>query len=127
MNRLAAAALLAAALSLPAPAAGGFSESWYLARGRANMDIANYGAAIEAYRKALETNPRSREASRSIGLALLGRAPAAGAILPVVERRGIRWARVAHARRIVPGVWRIGLAYLPAPVATAEAGGYRAA
>ena len=28
-----------------------FTESWYLSRGRANMEIENYKAAIEAYEK----------------------------------------------------------------------------
>lgn len=62
-----------------------------------------------------------------VGLVLVGHVPAPGATIPIVARQGVRWARVAHARRLVPGVWRIGLAYLPAPVAAPEAGGYLAA
>jgi cellulose synthase operon protein C len=62
-------ALAAAALAAAAPAAAGIAESWYLGRGRANMEIANYGAAVEAYESALRANPRSREASRGLGLA----------------------------------------------------------
>jgi cellulose synthase operon protein C len=69
MNRAFRAACAAAAIALATPASAGIAESWYLARGRANMKIANYGAAIEAYESALRTNPRSREASRGLGVA----------------------------------------------------------
>jgi len=70
MNRAAGAALLAAAL-FAAPAHAGVAESWYLARGRANARIGNHAAAIEAYRKALDGDPGSREASRCLALELL--------------------------------------------------------
>ncbi|WP_242393703.1 tetratricopeptide repeat protein [Anaeromyxobacter oryzisoli] len=60
---------IAAALALPAIGAAGAAESWYLARGRANMRIANYGAAIEAFQRAVEADPSSREASRELGIA----------------------------------------------------------
>ena len=46
-----------------------FTESWYLSRGRSNMEIENYKAAIEAYEKVVERNPNHREAMRSLGLA----------------------------------------------------------
>ena len=46
-----------------------FTESWYLSRGRANMEIDNYKAAIEAYEKVVERDPNHREALRSLGLA----------------------------------------------------------
>ena len=36
-------------------------------RGRSNMKIKNYGAAIEAYEKAVELNPGNREAMKSLG------------------------------------------------------------
>ncbi|MEZ4356244.1 MAG: tetratricopeptide repeat protein [Myxococcota bacterium] len=45
------------------------SESWYLLRGRANMKIGNYKAAIEAFEKATERNPGNRESMRSLGIA----------------------------------------------------------
>jgi cellulose synthase (UDP-forming) len=60
-------------------------------------------------------------------LALGGAPPRAGVALPVLLAEGVRWARVAHARRVVPGVWRLGLAYLPAPVALREPRVYVAA
>jgi cellulose synthase (UDP-forming) len=62
-----------------------------------------------------------------LGLLVLGGAPERGTPIPVVAREGVRWTRVAHARRVVPGVWRVGLAYLDASVAQAEARGYLAA
>jgi tetratricopeptide (TPR) repeat protein len=49
--------------------AEGFSESWYVLRGRANMQIANHKAAAEAFEKAVELNPDNREAQRSLGIA----------------------------------------------------------
>ncbi len=66
-------------------------------------------------------------AAGGLGLLLLGRAPDRGASLPVLSPDGVRWARVSHAHRVVPGVWRVGLAYLPAPVAMAPSGVYLAA
>lgn len=45
------------------------TESWYLLRGRANMKIGNYQAAIEAFEKATELNPDNRESMRSLGIA----------------------------------------------------------
>ncbi len=62
-----------------------------------------------------------------LGLLVLGGAPRPGTPIPVIAREGVRWARVAHSRRVVPGVWRAGLAYLDASVAHAEARGYVAA
>jgi len=34
-----------------------FTQSWYLSRGQANMEIGNYKAAIEAYEKVVEPEP----------------------------------------------------------------------
>ncbi|PWU12256.1 MAG: hypothetical protein C5B49_16630 [Bdellovibrio sp.] len=57
-------------MALPgASHAGSLKESWYLYRGRSNMEIKNYRAAIEAFEKAVEINPENREAQRSLGLA----------------------------------------------------------
>lgn len=52
--------------------ATGFTESWYMNRGRANMKIGNYKAAIEAFEKVIEVDPDNREAMRSLGLAYAG-------------------------------------------------------
>ena len=46
-----------------------FMESWYMSRGRSNMEIENYKAAIEAFEKVVERDPNNREAMRSLGVA----------------------------------------------------------
>jgi len=61
-----------------------------------------------------------------LGIVVLGRCLRAGETLPVLLREGVRWARVAHVRRLAPGIARAGLAYLPEPVATDEARFYLA-
>ena len=53
----------------PRAGAEDFTESWYLSRGRTNMEIENYKAAIEAYEKVVERDPNHREAMRNLGLA----------------------------------------------------------
>ncbi len=60
---------LAAVLLAAAPARGDVGEQWYLLRARANMQIKNYKAAIEAYRKALEKNSKNREALKGLAVA----------------------------------------------------------
>lgn len=61
---------LAMTLGISAAAsAADFMESWYMSRGRANMEIENYKAAIEAFEKVVERDPTHREALRSLGLA----------------------------------------------------------
>lgn len=68
MSRSLATLLLALLLcAAPRPASGAVKESWYMMRGRANMEIGNYKAAIEAYEKVVETNPKNREAMKSLG------------------------------------------------------------
>ncbi len=57
-------------LFLAADAQGSeLKESWYMDRGKANMEIKNYKAAIEAFEKLIELNPDNREAMRLLGLA----------------------------------------------------------
>ena len=62
-----------------------------------------------------------------MGLLAVGTPPPAGTVLPLVLRSGAVWARIVHSRRIVPGLWRVGLEYLPMPVALPEIGVYVAA
>jgi tetratricopeptide (TPR) repeat protein len=61
--------LLTAWLPVPASFAADLVESWYLSRGRANMEIENYKAAIEAYEKVVEHDPAHREGLRNLGIA----------------------------------------------------------
>ena len=129
MTRAAGAALLAAALLaaalVAAPAEGGVSESWYLARGRANARIGNHAAAIEAYRKALDADPGSREASRGLGLELLANGETDRAVaeldrhlarfrddweLAFEQARLLQWSRYAYRARDAVRYLAMGLA-----------------
>ena len=47
----------------------GLKEMWYMNRGRSNMKIKNYKAAIEAFEHAIEQNPKNKEASHTLGVA----------------------------------------------------------
>lgn len=84
--------LLVAALLIlaPATASAGVAEQWYLARGRANVKIGNHSAAIEAFQKALEANPSSREASRALASAYLANGETDRAIAQL-DRYLARW------------------------------------
>lgn len=59
---------LAVLVAVPAEATS-LKETWYLYRGRENMKIENYKAAIEAYESAVRINPESQEASKNLGIA----------------------------------------------------------
>ncbi len=62
--------VLCAGMSVPGPASADLvQEAWYLMRSRANMEIGNYAAAIEAYEKYLELKPGDREALKGIAIA----------------------------------------------------------
>jgi hypothetical protein len=61
-----------------------------------------------------------------MGLLAVGAPPPAGSALPLLLPGGVRWARVAHARRVAPRLWRVGLAFGPA-VPGAQPGVYLAA
>jgi cellulose synthase (UDP-forming) len=61
------------------------------------------------------------------GVLVLGRARPPDGPLPLLGHDGIRWARIAYRRRVLPGVWRLGLAHLPAPLAGTSAEVYLAA
>lgn len=58
------------ALLLGGGARADLTGEWYLVRGRANMQIKNYKAAAEAYRKAADKDPGSREALQGLAKAL---------------------------------------------------------
>ena len=65
---LGALALLSSASLAQSPLKEG-TENWYLERGKKNMEIGNYKAAIEAYQKAAKLNPDNREAMKQLGVA----------------------------------------------------------
>jgi len=118
------AALLAIALAATTASAG-MAESWYLARGRANSQIGNHAAAIEAYRKALEANPGSREASRALGVELQRNGETDRAVaefdrhlarfpddweLAFEQARLLQWSRYAYRAGDAVRYLRMGLA-----------------
>jgi len=64
-----AIAALLPVLAFAQPASGPEAKAWYLERGRANLQIENYRAAIEAFEKVVELDPGNREGLKSLGIA----------------------------------------------------------
>jgi tetratricopeptide (TPR) repeat protein len=134
MNRAIGVALVAAAL-VATPASAGVAESWYLGRARANAEIGNHAAAIEAYRKALEQDPASREASRGLGLELRANGDTDRAVaefdrhlarfpddweIAFEQARILSWSRYAYRRRDAVRYLGMGLARHDDPVRRRE-------
>ncbi len=126
-RRVALVSLLAglALAGTPGPARAGFTEQWYLLRGRSNLGIQNYRAAIEAFQKALELEPASREASRSLVIAYERNGETDRAIaqadrylarfdddpeIAFKQARWLGWARYAYRRADAIRYYRMGLA-----------------
>ncbi len=101
-----------------------FMESWYLSRGRANMEIENYKAAIEAYEKVVEHNPNHREAMRSLGLAYEKQGLKDKAIetfdrylakydddpgIAFEQAQALEWSRYAYREKDMLKYYRMGL------------------
>jgi tetratricopeptide (TPR) repeat protein len=101
------------------------SEAWYVLRGRANMKIGNYNAAIEAFEKASELNPDNREATRDLGLAYEKQGLTAKAIeqfdryldrfdddpaIAFKQADYLSWDRYAYRRDDAIRYYRMGLA-----------------
>jgi tetratricopeptide (TPR) repeat protein len=132
---IARAALLGAALAGAPAAHASMTEAWYLARGRANLAIANYAAAIEAYEAALRENPASREASRGLAVAYerngetdravaqrdrhLARFPD-DADVAFEQARVLQWSRYAYRSRDAVRYLGLGLARRDDPARRAE-------
>ena len=102
-----------------------YTESWYLSRGRANMEIENYKAAIEAYEKVVERNPNHREAMRSLGLAYEKQGLKDKAIetfdrylakydddpeIAFDQAQALEWSRYAYREKDMLKYYRMGLA-----------------
>ncbi len=101
------------------------SETWYVLRGRANMKIGNYKAAVEAFEKASELDPGNREAMRSLGVALEKQGLTARAIeqydlyldrfrddpeIAFKQADFLSWDRYAYRRDDAIRYYRMGLA-----------------
>ena len=132
LSRVVASALLAAiALLAPSAAlaqAGALkegTEKWYLERGKSNMEIGNYKAAIEAYQKATQLNPDNREAMKQLGLAYEKQGLVTDAIKQFDRYLGrfkddadiafkqadyLGWSRYAYRREDAIKYYRMGLA-----------------
>jgi len=105
--------------------AGPEAKSWYLERGRANMQIKNYRAAIEAYQKALEIDPGDREALKTLGIAYERQGLTDKAIeqfdrylaryhddpeIAFAQADSLSWSRYAYRRKDAIRYYRMGLA-----------------
>ncbi len=65
----AAIAAMIASLCLATAVHADIKENWYMSRGKANMEIENYKAAIESFEKLVALNPDNQEAMRLLGRA----------------------------------------------------------
>lgn len=119
------ALLCAGQLWIAAPGQGeDFVESWYMSRGRANMEIENYKAAIEAFEKVVERNPENREAMRSLGMAYDKQGLKDKAIeqfdrylarwdddteIAFAQAQALEWSRYAYREKDMLKYYRMGL------------------
>lgn len=100
-------------------------ESWYMSRGKSNMKIKNYKAAIEAFEKLTELNPDNQEAMRLLGTAYesegltdkaiaqydryLERFPK-DADIAFKQAGFLDWSRYAYRKKDAVKYYRMGLA-----------------
>lgn len=104
--------------------AADFTESWYMSRGRANMEIGNYKAAIEAFQKVVEKHPDNREAMRSLGIAYEKQGLKDKAIeqfdrylakweddpeIAFKQAQALEWSRYAYREKDMMKYYRMGL------------------
>ncbi len=125
VSRLVVCAWLVGQLWAVAPAgAEDFVESWYMSRGRSNMEIENYKAAIEAFEKVVERDPGNREAMRSLGLAYEKQGLKDKAIdqfdrylarwdddpdIAFAQAQALEWSRYAYREKDMLKYYRMGL------------------
>jgi tetratricopeptide (TPR) repeat protein len=122
---IAAFAALLPALAIAQPAAGPEAKAWYLERGRANMQIENYRAAIEAFERVVELDPGDREGLRSLGFAYERQGLTDKAIeqfdrylarfsddpdIAFKQADYLTWSRYAYRRKDAIRYFRMGLA-----------------
>ncbi|MFZ5571335.1 MAG: tetratricopeptide repeat protein [Thermodesulfobacteriota bacterium] len=104
---------------------GELKESWYMSRGKANMRIHNYKAAIEAFEKLVEIKPDDPEAMRLLGKAYeaegltdkaieqydryLERFPK-DAEIAFKQAGFLEWSRYAYRKKDAIKYYRMGLA-----------------
>jgi cellulose synthase operon protein C len=101
-----------------------FVESWYMSRGRSNLEIENYKAAIEAFEKVVERDPGNREAMRSLGIAYEKQGLKDKAIeqfdrylarwdddaeIAFAQAQALEWSRYAYREKDMLKYYRMGL------------------
>jgi len=101
-----------------------FVESWYMSRGRSNLEIENYKAAIEAFEKVVERDPGNREAMRSLGIAYEKQGLKDKAVeqfdrylarwdddadIAFAQARALEWSRYAYREKDMLKYYRMGL------------------
>jgi Tfp pilus assembly protein PilF len=101
-----------------------FVESWYMSRGRSNLEIENYKAAIEAFEKVVERDPGNREAMRSLGIAYDKQGLKDKAIeqfdrylarwdddadIAFAQAQALEWSRYAYREKDMLKYYRMGL------------------
>ena len=112
------------ACSASAAWAEDFVESWYMSRGRSNMEIENYKAAIEAFEKVVERDQHNREAMRSLGVAYEKQGLKDKAIeqfdrylaqwdddpdIAFAQAQALEWSRYAYREQDMLKYYRMGL------------------
>jgi cellulose synthase (UDP-forming) len=96
------------------------------AEGGVGLLLLGGGAAVRSLALALVTEGPAVQAPAILRSAGEG-VPRGGMALALVLPEGVRWTRIAHARRVLPGVTRLGLAFVPAPPRAEQRGAYLAA
>jgi len=109
----------------PAVSASTVKEVWYMSRGKANMEIKNYKAAIEAFEKLIEIEPDNREAMKLLGLAYENQGLTTKAVehydkyltqykddadIAFKQAKFLEWSRFSYRRNDAVTYYRMGLA-----------------
>lgn len=115
----------------PSSSAGMIKESWYMSRGKANMNIKNYNAAIEAFEKLIEIDPNNREAMKLLGQAYESQGLTTKAVehydrylkkypddaeIAFKQANILEWSRFSYRGNDAVAYYRIGLAIKDDPV-----------
>ncbi|MDH5640050.1 MAG: tetratricopeptide repeat protein, partial [Nitrospira sp.] len=110
--------------AVPSGQAEDFVESWYMSRGRSNLEIENYKAAIEAFEKVVERDPANREAMLKLGIAYEKQGLKDKAIeqfdrylarwdddadVAFAQAQALEWSRYAYREKDMLKYYRMGL------------------
>ncbi len=117
--------LLISLLVVAGPVSGGeLKETWYMSRGKANLRIKNYKAAIEAFEKLVAINPDNQEGMRLLGKAYESEGMTTKAIeqydrylerfpkdaeIAFKQAGFLEWSRYAYRKKDAIKYYRMGL------------------